>query len=1010
MTTASDFWLNLKESDLLSNQECVELRKQHAKLVLENPELDQPKNIAAWLIQNGQLTKYQATVLLKGRRGPFDFGRYRVQNRITDGPLESWFQAQHIDTQHPVLLHFLSGDEYKNPAVWAQITERAKATASIKDTNVWRVYDLVDQTSFRYLVLEDPGIHSGSFVSLEEKLRSTSRLDNTTACFIAWQVAGALAHLHQCNQIAGTLSPSQIWVDDQFHVKLLLPAEQLIKPLNLPADEANPQLVKAADYMGPEWLLPGFVPNVQSDIYSLGSILFQMLTGMVPFPGGAIHEKLNRHANDPIDDLAPFGVENNVSQFLNYLMAKNPGTRFQTAREVADKLGLLVPDNLKQQATPAETDDSLIDYEAALTTESAILNIGPLPPPVTRPQGASQETPQAEQADDGTDSSETTLVTPASTSSESRKPITSTTRTSRRRGRRKRKSPWANPILWGGMGAGVLVIIMVFVLLNNTSIDDQGEQQTNNGNNSNEVAQTDPETSGDSEQTNGSNGGGTSSSDDNNTETNQPSDDQGVVLVEDDGETLWQSPTNGEPIDLTWTPPGAQVFITIEVADLLATEHGSSVLQAFGPELSSIISSFETETGVALDKVDRLILSWLEDEQGQEVAPSIVVHLTDSLDQGARSGLLGDPDSEQTDDGLIFQVGQYKALIPEQDGVLVFGPPAAIQETLQWQGKAPLLRRTMTQLLKQSDNQRHINILMAPSFLFTTLFRDGNTFYFGDSKKVREPLQWLLGEGLEAMLVSFHFDDVFYAEARLSAGLTLDKRELITQMRDRMNEIPNKIENYMVEINPSKHWRALSFRFPGMIRFLHSQTRIQVEDQTPVLNIAMPIEAAPNILLASELSLASTPGAVAVAGNPTTTTVPQTIEELLQVPMSVDIPQQDLNLAIADIVMDVRNSVKNPPFEFDIKIDGNDLMEEGITRNQAIRDFVMKDKSLSEILTGIVMKANPVTTVKSPTETDQKLIWLITDDPLKAGNKIILVTTRKAAESKQYTLPSVFVE
>ena len=244
----------------------------------------------------------------------------------------------------------------------------------------------------------------------------------------------------------------------------------------------------------------------------------------------------------------------------------------------------------------------------------------------------------------------------------------------------------------------------------------------------------------------------------------------------------------------------------------------------------------------------------------------------------------------------------------------------------------------------------------------------------------------------------------------MSAGLTLDKRELITQIRDRMDEIPDLIESYMVDINPSKHWRALAFRFPGMIRFLHSQTRIQVEGQTPVLNIAMPIEAAPNIFMASELSLASEPGATPVAGIPTNTTTPQTIEELLKTPMSVDIPQQDLNLAIQDIVKDVRSSIRGLPFEFDIKIDGNDLMDEGITRNQAIRDFVMEDKPLEEVLTGIVRKANPVTTVQSPTEKDQKLVWLIADDPLKAGNKIILLTTRKAAESKQYTLPSVFVE
>ena len=67
-------------------------------------------------------------------------------------------------------------------------------------------------------------------------------------------------------------------------------------------------------------------------------------------------------------------------------------------------------------------------------------------------------------------------------------------------------------------------------------------------------------------------------------------------------------------------------------------------------------------------------------------------------------------------------------------------------------------------------------------------------FIFGQPKKIRGPLQWLLGEGLEAMLISLHFDPVFYLEARMSAGLTLDKRELITRMRDRMNEIPDQIQ------------------------------------------------------------------------------------------------------------------------------------------------------------------------------------------------------------------------
>ncbi|MEC9095656.1 MAG: hypothetical protein VX776_03430 [Planctomycetota bacterium] len=748
--------------------------------------------------------------------------------------------------------------------------------------------------------------------------------------------------------------------------------------------------------MSPEWQLPGAMPTPQSDIYSLGSILFQMLTGMVPFPGGSIREKLDRHANAPIEDLSPFGVEESVNQFLHYLMAKNPGTRFQSVHEVVEKLERLVPDSLQQLVAQPSTGKSLIDYEAALTTQSAILNIGPLP---TKSSPTVAETKPT----DASENSQSRAEPPNNHLSTDEKPKPKYS--SRRHSRRKKASPWANPILWGGIGAGILGIIMGLALMTGPA----GEK--GNGDNKKETAaKKESEEKKDPPVNEQKPAGKPTKNEDEKIEPVQQPTQEGVVLIDDDGETLWASPTAGEAINLAWTPPGAQLFITIEIAELLGTEHGPLVLQAFGPEVSSTISSFETDTGVALQQVDQMVLSWLEDEQGQATTPHVVVYLSEKLDRGARSELLGDPDSEETENGFIFQVGPYSALIPEQDGVLVFGSNAAVQATLEWGGKPPLLRRTITQLLKHSDNQRHVNVLMAPSFLFNSLFRDGNAFYFGEPKKVREPLQWLLGEGLEAMLVSFHFDEVFYMEARMSAGLTLDKRELITQIRDRMDEIPDLIESYMVDINPSKHWRALAFRFPGMIRFLHSQTRIQVEGQTPVLNIAMPIEAAPNIFMASELSLASEPGATPVAGIPTNTTTPQTIEELLKTPMSVDIPQQDLNLAIADIVKDVRSSIRGLPFEFDIKIDGNDLMDEGITRNQAIRDFVMEDKPLEEVLTGIVRKANPVTTVQSPTEKDQKLVWLIADDPVKAGNKIILLTTRKAAESKQYTLPSVFVE
>ena len=99
--------------------------------------------------------------------------------------------------------------------------------------------------------------------------------------------------------------------------------------------------------------------------------------------------------------------------------------------------------------------------------------------------------------------------------------------------------------------------------------------------------------------------------------------------------------------------------------------------------------------------------------------------------------------------------------------------------------------------------------------------------------------------------------------------------------------------------------------------------------------------------------------------------------------------------------------LKGSAVDFQIKNIGDDLKLDGITRNQSIRDFKQEGKSVAEILTALVRKANPVTTVKDPSEVDQKLLWVIAPDPDDVKKNIILITTRQMADNKKYTLPDV---
>src|SRR5262249_53755832 len=142
---------------------------------------------------------------------------------------------------------------------------------------------------------------------------------------------------------------------------------------------------------------------------------------------------------------------------------------------------------------------------------------------------------------------------------------------------------------------------------------------------------------------------------------------------------------------------------------------------------------------------------------------------------------------------------------------------------------------------------------------------------------------------------------------------------------------------------------------------------------------------------------------------PVASSGPKTINDALQIKTSYSFAQTSLEFAIAELQDDVKSNLKGAPFEFAIKIIGDDLKLDGITRNQSIRDFKQESQTVADILTALVRKANPVTTVKDPSETDQKLVWLVGPDPDNPSKQIVLIPTRNAAATKKYTLPPQFV-
>ena len=116
----------------------------------------------------------------------------------------------------------------------------------------------------------------------------------------------------------------------------------------------------------------------------------------------------------------------------------------------------------------------------------------------------------------------------------------------------------------------------------------------------------------------------------------------------------------------------------------------------------------------------------------------------------------------------------------------------------------------------------------------------------------------------------------------------------------------------------------------------------------------------------------------------------------------------DLNILLADLQSEITDDLGEMPFPFKIKLLGNDLLAEGITKNQRPGEFDLKQKTLAEILTEIMIRANPNKDISGAQDPNCKLIWVVGPDPDQPDQKIILITTRAAAADKAYRLPSVF--
>lgn len=332
--TTDDFLELAAKSGVLERKTATDFLQDHPE---GQPQT--PKDLAALLVREGLLTRFQADHLLAGKwRGFVISGKYRLLQRVGAGGMGCVYLCEHILMRRRVALKVLPVAQAEDPAALDRFYREARAVAVLDHPNIVRAHDIDHEGKLHFLVLEYV-----DGVSLQDLVKSRGPLSVVRACHYIRQAAYGLQHAHEAGLVHRDIKPGNLLVDRAGMVKLL--DMGLARFFHDDRDELTKQydatsVLGTADYLAPEQAVNSHDVDIRADIYSLGITFYCLLCGQTPFQDGTVAQKLIWHQvrqPKPIRSLRA-EVPEPLAEVIDRMIAKDAAQRYQTPAEVADAL------------------------------------------------------------------------------------------------------------------------------------------------------------------------------------------------------------------------------------------------------------------------------------------------------------------------------------------------------------------------------------------------------------------------------------------------------------------------------------------------------------------------------------------------------------------------------------------------------------------------------------------------------------------------------------------------
>ena len=252
-------------------------------------------------------------------------GRYRIDSCLGEGAMAEVYRAHDPEIDRAVAIKVLKPDYARDPEIGARFLREARAAGALSHANIATIYDVGETDGVAYIAME---LVDGQ--PLDVALLQQGRMPYERVLAIGRQLASALAYAHRAGVVHRDIKPSNILLStDGQTAKLLDFGVARIGDTDQVTRTQAGQMIGTPRYMSPEQAL-GLPVDQRSDLFSLGVVLYEMVTGKVAFPGTALATLAIQIAQEKVEpiDRTTADCPPGLRFVIDKLLAKKPEQRF----------------------------------------------------------------------------------------------------------------------------------------------------------------------------------------------------------------------------------------------------------------------------------------------------------------------------------------------------------------------------------------------------------------------------------------------------------------------------------------------------------------------------------------------------------------------------------------------------------------------------------------------------------------------------------------------------------